>query len=140
MRLRIKKKTNFLFHCYSLGECSPFTNKCCLTVRYSISIMRMYLLIHISAWFFISALSIFTMWYVLSTVREINSKEQVFPVTCMQNGSPSACLSETQPPLEPPVAPHSLQGVGRGPWDPACLSLLFPVKASPVSQKLPSTC
>ena len=30
--------------------------------------------------------------------------------------------------------------MGRGPWDPACLSLLFPVKASPVSQKLPSTC
>jgi len=64
----------------------------------------------------------------------------VFLVTCMQNGSPSACLSEKQPPLEPPVAPHSLQGVGRGLWDPACLSLLFPVKASPVSQKLPSTC
>ena len=64
----------------------------------------------------------------------------MFLVTCMQNGSPSACLSETQPPLEPPVAPHSLQGLGRGLWDPACLSLLFPVKASPVSQKLPSTC
>ena len=64
----------------------------------------------------------------------------MFLVTCMQNGSPSACLSEKQPPLEPPVAPHSLQGVGRGLWDPACLSLLFPVKASLVSQKLPSTC
>lgn len=64
----------------------------------------------------------------------------MFLVTCMQNGSPSACLSEKQPPLEPPVAPHSLQGVGRGLWDPVCLSLLFPVKASPVSQKLPSTC
>ena len=64
----------------------------------------------------------------------------MFLVTCMQNGSPSACLSEKQPPLEPPVAPHSLQGVGRGLWDPVCLTLLFPVKASPVSQKLPSTC
>ena len=64
----------------------------------------------------------------------------MFLVTCMQNGSPSACLSEKQPPLEPPVAPHSLQGVGRGLWDPVFLSLLFPVKASLVSQKLPSTC
>ena len=64
----------------------------------------------------------------------------MFLVTCMQNSSPSACLWEKQPPLEPPVAPHSPQGVGRGLWDPACLSLLFPVKASLVSQKLPSTC
>ena len=64
----------------------------------------------------------------------------MFLVTCMQNGSPSACVSEKQPPLEASVPSHSLQGVGRGLWDPVCLSLLFPVKASPVSQKLPSTC
>ena len=38
-----------------------------------------------------------------------------------------------------PVAPDSLQGVVRGLWDPVCLTLISPVKASPVSQKLPST-
>ena len=44
-------------------------------------------------------------------------------------------------PCNPPaVAPESLQGVGRSLCDPVFLTLLFPVKASLVSQKLPSTC
>ena len=36
----------------------------------------------------------------------------------------------------PPIAPESLQGVGRSLWDLVFLTLLFSVKASPVSQKL----
>ena len=55
----------------------------------------------------------------------------------------SLSLRETAPfrPWNPPpVAPESLQGVGISLCDPAFLTLLFPVKASPVSQKLPSTC
>ena len=32
--------------------------------------MGMYLLIHLSTWFYIAALCIFTMWHVLPTVKE----------------------------------------------------------------------
>ena len=35
MRIVIKKKTNFLFHCFNLGECSSFTKKCCFTDKHS---------------------------------------------------------------------------------------------------------
>ena len=144
MRLIIKKKTHFLFHSFSPGECSPFTEKCCLPVRYSVGKMGMYLLIHISAWFYISALCIFIMWYVLSTVKK--NKLKGTSVSCHMHAerqSISLSLRQTasfRTSSLPPVAPHSLQGMGRGLWDPVCLTLLFPLKASLVSQKVPITC